>query len=204
MRRSSWLLLAFAFVLCAAPFVQAQSPTEPAKLSLGADVALKVDYFHFFDSAFGDLEADNGILVSLEFYKEVFCPHFFLGVEAGWGTAWGTSHDGDDSRDTDVTYVPIEFNAKYVIPLAPNFALGLGAGVSMNYLNVDADDPNFGEVFSQDDWVVGGQFFAELDYKCHNWFFGAHVKYKITDEPDFAPGVSADNIAVGLNLGFLF
>ena len=215
MRKLSLLLVVCALVLCAAPFARAQAPNEPAKLNLGADVALKVDFFHFMDSDIGDLNAENGVLVSLEFYKEVFFPNFFLGVEAGWGQSWGSIHVSDfvneqevlSKLDTTITYVPIEFNAKYAIPLAPNFALGLGAGISMNYIGGEFEA--FGESFSDDDWVFGGQFFAQLDYKCHNWFFGAHVKYKITEDVKFVKDltgdeVSADNIAVGLNLGFLF
>jgi hypothetical protein len=188
------------------------------KYELGAGVAVKVDYFHFMDSTIRGLNAQDGYYVGVEAYKELLFPNFFLGMEVGWASTSGNFAGlvpGDNSfgipsgmyaLDTDINYIPIEFNAKYVYPLARNLKFGVGAGFSINHFDFSGQVPGYGSV-SDNDWVWGGQFFGELNYKYENWFFGINVKYQITEDVrlfGFNTGVSADNLRVGGQIGITF
>ena len=106
----------------------------------------------------------------------------------------------------NVNYVPIEFNAKYAFDITPCLKFDLGAGVSANWFSLDADVGNAS--FSSSDWLFGGQFFADLNYKfAPNWFVGANVKYQLTQEIELAginTNTTANNLRVGGQLGYSF
>ncbi len=69
--------------------------------------------------------------------------------------------------DIDVTYIPIELNLKYMAEIAPQWVLGVGAGISYNYFEIEANNIDR----DADDWVFGGQIFAEINYKMNDaWF----------------------------------
>jgi hypothetical protein len=196
------VLLAFVVILFSAN-------ANAEKYEMGAGVSLQVDYIHFMDSVIGDLKAQNGVYVGVEAYKNFFSPNFYLGVGVGMAGASGRLSGialGVDTLDTDISYVPIEFNAKYVFPLSPCWNLGLGGGFSINYLDVSIEASRLGSI-SNNDWLWGGQFFAELNYKYRNWAFGLNVKYQLTEEVHlfrYDPGVSADNLRAGGQVSFNF
>jgi putative transport protein len=53
--------------------------------------------------------------------------------------------------------------------IAPQWVLGVGAGISYNYFEIEANNIDR----DADDWVFGGQFFAEINYKMNDaWFLG--------------------------------
>jgi hypothetical protein len=56
---------------------------------------------------------------------------------------------------------------------------------------------------SDDEWLFGGQFFVDVNYKVDNIFFGANLKYQITEEYD---DIDTDfsNFRIGAQIGLLF
>jgi hypothetical protein len=196
------------FVIFASSGVHAQ------RYELGADVAVKVDYFRFMDSTLGDLDLQNGVYVGIEAYKQLLCPNLYLGAEVGWA---GTDASAGvwrnelllNSVDLDVTYVPIEFNAKYVIPIQPCLKLDLGAGLSLNYFKLSVDSSQLGLGSGSDsDWAFGGQFFTALNYTfSNNLFLGVEAKYQLTQNltiRGLPSDVSADNLRIGGQFGYKF
>lgn len=203
MRKLPLISLVFAVVILIAANVNAQT------YQLGAGVAVKVDYFHFTGTTIDNLNAQDGVYIGLEAYKQVFIPHFFLGMELGWAGTSGTistdlpgnpfSFSNTHTLSTDINYIPIEFNAKYVLPISPVWDLGFGAGFSRNYFGIEGTVPGTGSV-SDNDWIWGGQFFGELNYKVQNWAFGLNVKYQLTEDMHLFSadtGTSADNLRIG-------
>jgi outer membrane protein W len=178
------------------------------------NIALKVDYFAFTEDVFGDVDLDEGAYVGLEGYYGVM-PELYVGMEVGWA---GTSNDGDINiagekvdTDVDVTLVPVELNLKYVIEASPEWIIGLGAGVSYNYFEVEIDPKNYGSA-DEDDWVWGGQLFAEVNYKMsEQWFLGINGKYQWTEKLEFdirgedvESDTRADNWRAGVQIGMMF
>jgi opacity protein-like surface antigen len=180
------------------------------------NLALKVDYFSFTEDAFEDVDLEDGIYIGVEGYMPLLYPNLYVGLETGWA---GSENEGDlfirgreSDYDLDATLVPIELNAKYAFEINPNLVLDLGAGISVNYFDLELDVEDSPADGDADDWVFGGQFFADINYKLYNnWFLGANIKYQITDdlELDTDDGeidtdVSADNFRVGAHVGLLF
>ncbi|MCE5336966.1 MAG: porin family protein [Desulfobacteraceae bacterium] len=188
------------------------APAQAEKFQLGADAAMKVDYFHFTDSTIGNLNAENGMYVGAEFYKQLFFPNFFLGFEVGWAGTTGQSSLGVFHFDTDFTYIPLQFNAKYVVPINPMFDFVFGGGLSYNYIDMNNDiiDVSTGGAGSGsvNDWVFGGQFFTEVNWKVTPCFFiGLNVQYQLTDDISFnsvSTDASADNVRAGFHVGYKF
>lgn len=192
------MLLSLVFV----PSVEAQQ-----KYSLGiGNIALKVDYFRFMDSNLGDLGLPNGLFIGVEGYMNVFLPNLYFGMESGCAKTSGEFKYRGINADLSATYVPIEFNLKYAFELSPEFILDLGTGLSVNYFSIEAEVGSISS--SSDDWLFGGQFFADLNYKfASQWFIGGHVKYQLTQDLHLH-GVdtetSGSNLRVGGQVGFSF
>lgn len=199
------LLLSFMIV-----FVFASTTLYAAeKYALGmSNIALKVDYVNFTDDAFENIDLENGVYVGLEGYYAIICPNLYLGLEAGWA---GSQNDDDINVagrqvdvDLDVTFVPVELNLKYAVPLDPRWTMGFGAGISYSYFQIEADRIDE----SADDWVFGGQVFADINYKLSDqWFIGINGKYQFTDDLEFDnydTSTSASNWRVGAQIGLMF
>jgi hypothetical protein len=202
-----FVLIALVYV---APLAYAQQSAP-----LSSNLELKVDWIYFTDDAFGDVDLEDGIYVGVAGWVPVIIPNFFVGAEAGWA---GASSDGEIDTslgrldtDLDVTYVPVELNAKYVIPVHPCWMISLGGGISFNYFSLDVDIEDFSR--DEDDWVFGGQFFADVTYTFPNspWFVGIGTKYQITedmsfgdDDLDIDTNVSASNFRTGVRVGMAF
>jgi outer membrane protein W len=181
------------------------------KYPLGmSNFALKVDYINFTDDVFENIDLDNGIYVGLEGYYAVM-PNIYLGMETGWAGAENDDKVGNLKVDIDVTYIPIELNLKYMAEIAPQWVLGVGAGISYNYFEIEANDIDR----DADDWVFGGQVFADLNYKMNDqWFLGIEGKYQWTEDLEFddvrydgrdlETNTSADNWRIGAKIGFAF
>jgi hypothetical protein len=184
------------------------------KYSLGmGNIALKVDYINFTEDVFDNVDLESGVYVGLEGYYAIY-PNLYLGLEAGWA---GSSNDDDvffpalgETRnvDIDVTYVPVELNLKYAFELSPAWVMDLGAGISYNYFQIEANNLDA----DADDWVFGGQVFADINYKfSKEWFMGINAKYQFTDDLEFdvrgediETSTSADNWRAGLQVGYMF
>jgi len=179
------------------------------KYALGtSNIALKVDYVNFTDDAFENIDLENGVYVGLEGYYAIY-PNLYLGLEAGWA---GSQNDddidvpgiGQVDVDLDVTFVPVELNLKYAVALDPRWSMGFGAGISYSFFEIEANDIDE----SADDWVLGGQVFADINYKLSNqWFIGINGKYQFTDDLEFDnvdTSTSASNWRVGAQIGLMF
>ena len=196
------LFLTLVALACAAPSVQAQQ-----KYSLGfGNLALKVDYIRFMDGSLEDLKLENGVYVGVEGYVSVFHPSLYAGVETGWARTEGDFRVFLTRLDLTLDYVPIEFNAKYVFDIDPCLKLDIGAGLSLNYINLEVERARLSA--SEDDWLFGGQFFADLNYTFpNNLFIGANMKFQLTE--DYEPrgirtDVNANNFRVGGQVGYSF
>jgi len=183
---------------------------EKYDLGMG-NVALKVDYINFTDDAFEEIDLENGVYVGLEGYAAIY-PNLYLGLEAGWA---GSQNDdtidtelGEVDVDIDVTFIPVELNLKYAVALNPAWVMDFGAGVSYNYFEIEANDLDA----SADDWLFGGQVFADLTYKINKeWFIGINGKYQFTgdlefdtDGEDIETNTNAGNWRVGAHIGLMF
>jgi opacity protein-like surface antigen len=175
-----------------------------------SNVALKVDYLNFTDDVFDNIDLDEAIYVGLEGYLAVM-PNLYLGMETGWAYSENDDKIGNLNVDIDVTFIPIELNLKYMAEISPQWVLGVGGGISYNYFEIEANDIDR----DADDWVFGGQVFAELNYKMNDqWFLGIETKYQWTEDLEFDDfGVngrdvdtetSADNWRIGARVGFVF
>ena len=179
-----------------------------AALGLG-NIALKVDYISFTEDDWKDLDVENGLYVGLEGYGQI-ASNLYLGAEIGYANPDGqvrlfNPFFGTVNADTDLTYVPVELNLKYAIEVAPNLVMDFGAGVSYNYTKVEISA--LGTSADEDDWLFGGQFFADLNYKIGQFFIGINAKYQMTQDleiNDIDTDVSADNWRIGGQVGIIF
>jgi hypothetical protein len=197
MKKVMLLCLIGAFVMTSA-VVSAQ---EKAPLGAG-NLALKVDYISFTEDDLEDADADSGLYLGIEGFGEI-TPNLYLGLEVGYAV----SVEGDldieffaDDVDVDVTYVPVEVNLKYAAEVSPHFVIDFGAGVSYNYAEIEVSN---GESDSEDEWLLGGQFFVDLNYTFDAFFLGINGKYQLTEEGDDLE-ISFDNWRIGGQIGFFF
>jgi len=180
------------------------------KVLLGnGNIALKMDYLQFTESALEDLDNDECFYISLEAYNKI-TSNLYVGMEIGYATSEGNAPIEGDSQtvkaDTELTYVPIELNLKYAIDVAPRLVLDFGAGASYNWMKLEFS--KWGGVSSPgDDWLWGGQFFAALNYKIDRFFIGINAKYQLTEDfeiDDDETDVNANNWRIGGQVGIMF
>lgn len=195
MKRLMLFCLIGAFVLTSS-VVSAQ---EKASLGVG-NLALKLDYIQFTDDDIEDADIDSGFYLGIEGFHEV-SPNLYLGLEIGY--AFCDSNDWEiafDTVDVDLTYIPVEVNLKYAAEVSPHFIIDFGGGVSYNWAEVEISN---GGSDSEDDWLLGAQFFVDLNYTFEQFFLGVNGKYQITEEGDDLD-VSFDNWRIGGQIGFFF
>jgi hypothetical protein len=199
--------LMMAFILASSTVYAEQK----APLGIG-NIAVKLDYINFTDDVLKDSDVDTGLYVGLEGYGEIV-PNLYLGAEVGY-----TNPDGNvdmdvyvpygivhGHADTDLTFVPIELNLKYAIKAVPNLVIDFGAGGSYNYVKEKATVSALGISISDstDDWLWGGQFFADLNYTINQFFIGVNAKYQLTEDvKDY--NYNYNNWRVGGQIGIMF
>jgi hypothetical protein len=157
-----------------------------------------------------DLDVDSGLFVGLEAYSHLAdtAPNFYVGVEVGYSNPDGSIRISDESYDTETKFVPIELNLKYAMSVAPNFVIDFGGGPSLNYACAEISESDDGEtVAKSDDWLWGGQIFADLNYKINQFFIGINAKYQVTE--NFNSGrrfkdLSFSNWRIGGQAGIMF
>jgi hypothetical protein len=204
MKRLLLVLLAVFFVMTSSAVFAA----ERAPIGAG-NLALKLDYINFTDGDMEDLDVDSGLLVGLEAYSHLAdtAPNFYIGVEVGYSNPDGSIRISDEDYDTETKFVPIELNLKYAMSVAPNFVIDFGGGPSLNYAWAEISESDDGEaVAKSDDWLWGGQIFADLSYKINQFFLGINAKYQVTE--NFNSGrfkdLSFSNWRVGGQVGIMF
>ena len=105
-------------------------------------------------------------------------------------------------RETIYLFEIIAVNLKYVIEAAPNVVIDFGAGASYNYSEISIQNL-FSTDIEDDDWLFGGQIFADLTYKIKRFFMGINGKYQITEnfkDEDF----DFTNWRLGVQIGMMF
>jgi len=168
---------------------------EKAPLGFG-NLAVKLDYINFTDDVLKDTDVDQGLIVAIEGYGQVV-PNLYLGMEVGYANPDGNVL----GIDTELTFVPIELNLKYAIPASPNLVFDLGAGASYSYVEEEAS--LFGVTSRADDWLFGGQVFADMNYTSGMFFIGINGKYQITEDIE-GGNYSYNNWRVGGQVGVMF
>ena len=159
---------------------------------------VKVDYISFTDDFLKDADVDTGVYLGAEVYS-IILPYLYLGLEAGYSNPSGTYTDAIlGNIDTELTYVPIELNAKFAFEPVKNLALDLGGGAEMKA-------SLHGVPVSDDDWLWGGQFFADINYIAGNIvYIGINGKYKFAEKGIKGYDVNLNNWMVGGQIGFKF
>jgi hypothetical protein len=195
MKRSLMLIFIMLFLLSSATLYAA----ERAPLGIG-NLSFKADYIKFTDSDLKDADVDSDYYIAIEGYYMIV-PELYLGVEVGYTNPDGHINGSMGSLDTELTYVPIELNLKYAIEAAPQLVVDFGAGGSYGYGKFKISGS--GVSGSEEDWLFGGQFFADVNYKIDKFFIGINGKYQLTEEfkdDDF----NMDNWMVGGQIGLTF
>ena len=190
------------FLLLIAGFIMTSSAVYAAeKLPLGeGNIAVKLDWIKFTEGDLGDLGVDSGFYIGLEGYGLVADDNIYLGVESGFTSPSGDFSDPHaGSTGTRLTYVPIEVNLKYAVAASQNVAFDIGAGLSYNYAKLKI----YGE--SADDWIFGGQVFADLNFTIQQFFIGVSGKYQIAEHfKDEGREFSCNNWRLGGQIGVMF
>ncbi|MFC1864111.1 hypothetical protein ACFL1Z_09205 [Thermodesulfobacteriota bacterium] len=184
-------LMLFCFIGAFAVASTVVSAQEKALLGNG-NFAVKLDYIYFTDNHF---DGAAGPYFGLEGYGKI-ASNLYLGGEIGSGTDVNLGGE-------DITFVPVELNLKYANEVARKFVVDVGAGLSYSYVGIQYS-PLFGTYGKErNDWLFGGQIFADLTYKI-NWFsIGVNGKYQLT-ESFKDEGIDLSNFRLGVQLGIVF
>jgi len=203
MKRLFLFLLIMAIVLASRVMYAAErGPLEDL------NVALKLDYINFTEGKLKNSDVDTGLYVGLEGYAETkITPNLYVGMEVGYANPDGSVDINGTHVDTEVTFFPIEINLKYAIKIKtiPNFVIDFGAGGSYIYVKEKATVSELGifHTIRTDDWLLGGQFFADLTYKVDNYFIGINAKYQLTENLKDR-GYNYNNWRIGGQIGMMF
>jgi len=180
------------------------------KVLLGnGNIALKMDYLQFTESALEDLDNDECFYIGLEAYNKI-TSNLYVGMEIGYASSEGSGDVifddfGEVDADTELTFVPIELNLKYALDITPRLVVDFGAGASYNWMKEEISAR--GRSTEEDDWLWGGQFFAALNYKIDRFFIGINGKYQLTEDfeiDDDETDVNANNWRIGGQVGIMF
>jgi hypothetical protein len=150
---------------------------EKAPLGIG-NVAIKASNFRFDDEVFEEADAKNGFFVGAEMYLRL-AAGLYIGYEFGWANQKG---DLPDNAEIDVTYIPLELNAKYVFAFGPHFRWDVGTGFSFNYATREIKSSGTPPPEKQSDWLFGSQLFTNVTWLFKKFFVGVDFKYQFTDK----------------------
>lgn len=209
------------------------------------NAAVKVDYLQFTDDVFDEevvfYELDavaepttylskDGAYFGFETYANVW-ENLYVGAEIGYVKTeqdiadWINRYRSAGLSDvrgtfwyefsTEIEYIPVQLNVKYVLKPSENVICSIGGGISYNYAEVSvAEKTAPGSVIgsaslSLDDWLFGGQVFAELLYTIDRYFIGISGAYQFTEDFDDEGGddegaPNFNNFRLGGKIGFYF
>jgi hypothetical protein len=182
----------------------------PGSVHLG----LNLSHIRFSDDVADTSHTESGGYVGVLGYGRLF-HGLYLGGEVGKAEN-ATLFSGDD-----VEFLPIELNAKYAFQAGSHFVLDVGGRLSYSYVEIKpGEEWNLGCTFyicpapepsrangddagTTDDWLLGGQLFAEMMFRM-GWFsLGFNGKYQITEEFKDSD-LALDNWRVGIVTIFRF
>jgi hypothetical protein len=161
------------------------------------NIGAKADYIRFTDDLFKDTDLDKGAYFGLE-ANTILLPFLYLGLEAGYANIDGSV----GNVDTELTYIPMELNAKFAISPVGNIVMDIGGGVSANYAKLKGTVDDI--LVSEDDVLFGGQFFADINYTRSIFFIGINGKYQISEKGIKKYDVDLNNWRVGGQIGVTF
>ena len=191
-----------------------REPPEAARRAPLGNVHLGVNlsFIRFSDDVADTASTESGGYVGVLGYARLY-HGLYLGGEVG--KAENVRFFSGD----DVEFLPIELNAKYAFQAGSHFVLDVGGGLSYSYVEIDeGQEWNLGCVVNicpapdpsaanddklGDDWLLGGQLFAEMMFRM-GWFsLGVNGKYQVTESfkgTDF----TLDNWRVGMVTAIVF
>ncbi len=182
-----------------ASLVVASTAAYPAGINLGPNnFAVKLDSIHFSDKELKDF--NNAFFIGLEGYGDLG-QNFCLGAEVGYVDKEGKTENSGTKANNELIFVPIELNLKYTIKVVSRFIFDVGGGFSYNYAREKISDTSVSSTVNE--WLWGGQFFSDLNYKIGQFFLGANVKYQLTKNGKDL-GHNFDNLRVGGQIGVMF
>jgi hypothetical protein len=182
-------------ILFAAWITAAAVPAFSAEAPVGgqAQFGVKVDSINFTEDEWDDNDLDSGVLFGLLGYGRV-TGNFYLGGEIGYAKI-----DGDS--DTELKFLPVEFNAKFAVPLGRHVLVDVGGGLSYSWVEAKVLAGTVGDN-NKDDGLWGGQIFGDVDLFFGRFFLGADFKYQFTEK--FSDEVKLDNYRLGGHFGIIF
>lgn len=182
MKKMNLCLILMIMLLAASPvFASDRAPLGDS------NAAIKLDYIRFSEQELEDVNLDTGAYIGFEYFKEIKA-NLYLGGEIGYS--------GIDGDDANATFIPGELNIKYSI-IAGILIVDLGAGLSCIYVDEEiASD-------SKESWLLGEQFFINLNMVSENIFWGLNTKYQLTSEPSNRD-YDYSNWKIGAHVGMVF
>lgn len=197
-RQFGLALILFSLLVTTAAYGEGGTP-----LGRGT-VALQVSSINFTDGELEDLDVDSETLLGLAAYFNIR-PNLYIGGEIGFANLDESTTSGGFSLKTDVDYVPMEFNLKYVTDFEQGLMASLGGGFSLNYVDgkISQAIPGAILVAKGDELLLGAQIFLDLVYRTGNLFFGANLKYQLTEELDDLD-FDFSNFRIGGQIGLVF
>lgn len=164
-------------------------------------IAFKIEYVDFAETVMKSRDVENGIMVGFEGYRRL-SQGLYLSGEASVVTIEGTPTPG---VNTDLNYMPLEVNVRYVGEGAPSTYFDVGGGVSYSYVSEKNVLSNNSDT---SDWVLGGQVFAALNYVTDRYYGGITTKYQITqnygDPTSGGTRFNLNNWRLGVQAGMSF
>jgi hypothetical protein len=186
-----------------------REPPEAARRAPLGNVHLGVNlsFIRFSDDVADTASTESGGYVGVLGYARLY-HGLYLGGEVG--KAENVRFFSGD----DVEFLPIELNAKYAFQAGSHFVLDVGGGLSYSHVEINGGKEwNLGCIFNicpspepsgtTDDWLVGGQLFAEMMFRMGSFSLGFNGKYQITEDfkdSDFV----LNNWRVGMVTGIVF
>jgi hypothetical protein len=165
-------------LVAALVIISASGAAYAQESTLGeGNFGLKIDYISFTEDEVERNDLDSGVYIGFEGYAQV-APRIYFGGEVGYASPDGSV----GGVKTELTYVPVELNFKYADEAAPNTTIAVGGGLSYNY--VEETSVTGGSASTTDDWILGGQIFADILYTSGQFFVGANLKYQFTENFD--------------------
>jgi hypothetical protein len=182
-----------------ASLVVASTAAYPAELNLGPNnFAVKLDSIHF--SAKGLKDFNNAFYMGLEGYGDLG-NNFYIGSEVGYVDKKGKTDKSGTQADRELIFIPMELNLKYTVKVVSRLIFDVGGGFSYNYAREEISEA--GASSTVNEWLWGGQFFGDLNYKIGQFFLGANLKYQLTKNGRDL-GHNFDNLRVGGQIGVMF
>jgi hypothetical protein len=94
----------------------------------------------------------------------------------------------------NVEFLPLELNAKYAFQAGSHLVLDVGGGPSYSHVEIDGRE-------TADEWLLGGQMFADVVFPMAAFSLVVNGKYQITEDLKDS-SLTLDNWRVGMVLMF--